>query len=121
MQGKLLEKPASDVPDGVVGFLNALRVERRNIQQQIHLARQRPARLTRERHKKGAPRATRFDSSQNVCAGSTRGESHKNILRRDERFNLPGENLLDPATVSPRRNPPTLASQPQPPHPPPFL
>ena len=47
---ELFDEAASDVADGDVTFLDALRVLRRDIQQKINLAGELPTRLSREAH-----------------------------------------------------------------------
>ena len=60
-----------DVSDGDVRFLDALRILRRYIEEQVDFAEERATGLSSERNQKGATRAARFNPAEDVWAFTT--------------------------------------------------
>src|SRR6266852_715691 len=81
---KLLNQAASDVADGDVTFLDALRVVRRNIQEKANLAGERAASFACKRHKKRAARTPGLHSAHDIGAIAARRQRHKNVLSCDK-------------------------------------
>ena len=88
------------MPDGDVRFLNALRVTRGHIQQQIDLVRKRAACFTSQRHADSAAAGSGFNAEHHVwtCAAGRNG--HQNIALLDERFNLPRKDPVEAIIVA---------------------
>src|SRR5579872_2971713 len=86
--------------DGDVGFLDALGVWRRNIEQQIHFGGQCTARLTRQGDYVSAAGTARFRTAKNIRTISAGGQRNQNVGWRDQRLNLARENVFETIVVA---------------------
>src|SRR5262249_17853856 len=102
-EGEALDQRAGDVANGDVGFLNALRVVRRNVEQEVDLRSEVPASVAGEGDHVSFAGATRFDAAHNVRALAAGGESDENVIGGDQGFDLPRENVLEAVIVGGRR------------------
>src|ERR1700730_6644666 len=99
-RGELLDEGAGNVADGDVGFLNALRIAGRHIEQQINFSGECSTGFAGESHDVGPPRTASFRPADDVCAGAAGGKRDENVLRGNERFDLPRKYLFKPVIVA---------------------
>jgi hypothetical protein len=88
------------VTDGDVRFLDTLRILRGHVKKKINLFGDCATSLASERNQKSAASASGVYSANDVWTRTAGGESYKNIVRGDERFNLPGENAFKSIVVA---------------------
>ena len=88
------------MPDSDVAFLNALGVIRGNIQEKINFAGELPTRFSRKRYEKGASSAPGFHSAHDVGAIAACREGYKDIVMRDQGFNLTGKDSFESVVVA---------------------
>src|SRR6266849_11076154 len=80
---EVLDQRADDVADGDVGFLDALGITRRNVEENVHFAGERAAGFSGEGNEEGPTRASRFDGIDDVWAVAAGGESDDDVVRAD--------------------------------------
>src|SRR6266404_2642888 len=97
---ELLDYGAGDMADGDVGFLDALRIARGNVEKDVHFAGQRAAGFTGEGDEESTASASCFDCLDNIRAGAAGGEGYDYVVWADERFHLAGENTFETVIVA---------------------
>src|SRR5262249_29789605 len=95
-----LDEGAGDMADGDVGFLDALGIGGRDVEEEIDFGGERTAGFAGEGDEIGAAGPANFDSFDDVGAGAAGGERYQNVLLRDKRFDLAGEDLLEAVIVA---------------------
>ena len=87
------------MPDHDVGFLNALRIARGDVDQQIHFPGERAAGFAGEGDNECPESCACSNAADNVRAVAAGGEGYEYITRGDERFDLPLENMVEAEVV----------------------
>src|SRR5580700_7623275 len=96
----MLDQGADNVADGDVGFLDALGIAGRNVEEDVHFAGERAAGFSRQGDEESSAGAPSFDRFDNVWAGAAGGKSDYNVVRADERFHLAGKNAFEAVVVA---------------------
>ena len=86
--------------DGDVGFLDALRIARGNVEEDVHFAGECAAGFSRKGDEERSTRARGFNRFDNIGTGAAGGESDDDVMRTDERFHLAGEDAFETVVVS---------------------
>jgi hypothetical protein len=100
LKGEPLDQGAGDVADGDVGLLNALRIGGGNVEEKIDFGTEGAAGFAGEGDQIRAAVAAGLYTADDVGAGAAGGEGNQDILRRDQGFDLAGEDALEAIVVA---------------------
>ncbi len=96
---QLFDQRTSDVADGDVGLLDALRVLRRDVEQQVDFVSERAAGFSGESYDCCAMSAASFDTAKNVGTVAAGGQGDQDIVCGDQRFDLARKDLFEAKIV----------------------
>jgi len=88
------------VADGDVGFLDALRIARGDVEEEIDFVGERAARFAGKSDEISAAGAAGFDASDHVRAIAAGGKGDEDVLRREKGFNLARKDVLEAVVVA---------------------